>query len=63
MLKDNFSDFQDVRPVPDDFLLRLHGSVQWGSWDNVWNSWIYWDKCFCAKDLFECENRLEKKIK
>lgn len=56
------SSFQDVRLVPDNILFWLHGPFQWSPWDYVWYSRILWDECFCAKNIFECENRLRKKM-
>ena len=70
--------FQNVWAVPDNFLLRLHGSVQLQSGNPLWHCGLRRDEVmtgnfvsalseylsnsfqhFCAKNLRNCENRLE----
>jgi len=49
---------KNVRSVPDSILFWLHGSIQYQSWPSLWDHWLFRNKHFCEKDLWNCEDRL-----
>lgn len=52
---------QNVRLIPDNVLLWLHGSLQYWSRDHVRHIWVCRGKCFRQEDLFYGKNRLMRR--